>query len=234
MIVTIPSYHRAGQVSSLDFLGDAFSKEEIIIGTQCEEDYEAYTQLYGERATVIYRAGSCCSDNRNNLLSWLHEQGITECLQIDDDLKNIRTMADKRLVGKEFRELMERCLALCREEGVTLFSGGSTDNFFPLRKGAGPCMLVGMLLGFLDTSVRFDPKFLIKHDYELSLRLMAQGRKVIRFNSFGASAKHKSSGGCSDAWKRKDYEWEAQMLVEAFPQYVKLNPKKRGEILFIR
>lgn len=124
MIVTIPSYHRAGEVSSLDFLGDAFSRDEIIIGTQCKEDYEAYTELYGERATVIYKEGHCCSDNRNNLLEYLSERGITECLQIDDDLKYIRTMDDRRLVGKDFRELIEKCYALCRKEEVTLFGGG--------------------------------------------------------------------------------------------------------------
>ena len=94
-------------------------------------------------------------------------------------------------------------------------------------------IIVGMLTGILDTSIRYDNIFKIKHDYELSLRLMKQGRKVIRFNSFAAVAAHQTSGGCEEWWKRGDYAVEADWLVQAYPELVTYHPTRKGEIKFI-
>lgn len=233
MTITIPSYKRAGKVTTLDFLGDAFTKEEIIIGTQTQEDYEAYQSAYGERATVIFKDGNCVGDNRNSLLEYCQEHGIKECLQLDDDVRCIVTKANQKLKGKEFRDLMERCFSMCRENEVTMFGGYCCENPFMMSRTAKPNIIVGMLCGILDTSIRYDSTFRIKEDYELSLRLLSRGKRVIRFNSFGASAAHKTAGGCSDDWLSKGYEQWAQLLVEAYPDLVKLNPSKKGEIKFI-
>lgn len=233
MTITIPSYKRAGKVTTLDFLGDVFSKSEIIIGTQNKEDYKAYSDLYGDKATIIYKEGNSVGENRNNLLEYCQEHGITECLQLDDDMRCVVTKDKKKLKGKEFRNLMEKCFSLCRENGVTMFGGYCCENPFMMSNTAKPNLIVGMLCGILDTSIRYDANFRIKEDYELSLRLMSRGKRVIRFNSFGASAAHKTAGGCSADWKSEDFQKWAQLLVDAYPDLVKLNPSKIGEIKFI-
>ena len=52
----IPSYQRAEDPFTLDLLTRlGYTKDEIIISTQTKEDYELYTNLQGDRATVIYR-----------------------------------------------------------------------------------------------------------------------------------------------------------------------------------
>lgn len=232
MIITIPSYKRAGKVTTLDFLGDAFSKEEIIIGTQSKEDYDAYKTAYGDKATVIYKEGFCCSDNRNNLLEYCQEQGITETLQLDDDIRHVITMYRQKLMGKEFRTLMEQCFDICHKNDIVMFGGYCCENPFMMSRTAKRNIIVGMLCAILDTSVRFDKKFKIKHDYELSLRMMQQGRRVVRFNSFAAAASHKSAGGCSEWWNSKDYQVEADWLVEAYPNLVAHHSTKKGEIKF--
>ena len=48
MTICIPSYKRAGDVLTLDMLGDAFTRDEIIISTQTLDDYEKYQKLYHE------------------------------------------------------------------------------------------------------------------------------------------------------------------------------------------
>ena len=233
MTITIPSYKRAGKVTTLDFLGDAFSKEEIIIGTQSEEDYLAYSEKYGSRATVVYKEGHCCGDNRNNLLAYCQENGIKETLQLDDDIRYVITMYKQKLVGNDFRELMERCFEICRVNNIVMFGGYCCENPFMMSKTAKRNIIVGMLCGILDTSIRNDTKFQIKLDYELSLRMMQQGRKVVRFNSFAVAAAHRSSGGCSAGWARPDYDVEAEWLIEAYPNLVKHHPTRKGEIKFI-
>lgn len=233
MIITIPSYQRANKVTTIDFLGDAFKKEEIIIGTQTEEDFKLYSEKYGERAIVIYKQGNSVGENRNNLLEYCQEHGIKECLQLDDDLRCIVTLDKRRLRGKEFRDLLERCFDMCRESRVTMFGGYCCENPLMMSRTAKPNVIVGMLCGILDTSIRYDVSFRIKEDYELSLRLMRQGKRVIRFNSFGASAAHKTAGGCSEDWQSADYDKWAQLLIDAYPEYVKGHPTKKGEIKFI-
>ena len=233
MTITIPSYKRSEKLTTIDFLGEAFSKEEVIIGTQTEEDYELYSQKFGDVATVIFKAGFSCGDNRNNLLEYCEEHNIKETLQLDDDIRHVRTMYDQKLKSFEFRQLMEKCFSVARENGVILFGSYATDNKLSMKRTASRNIIVGMLSGILDTSIRYDRKFKIKHDYELSLRMMQQGRKVVRFNSFSVVASHKSSGGCLEAWKRKDYKVEAEWLAEAYPNLVKLHPNRIGEIKFI-
>ena len=233
MTIAIPSYKRAGKVTTLDFLGDAFNKEEIIIGTQTQQDYDSYLSLYGEKATIIYKEGNSCGENRNSLLEYCSKNGINEVLMLDDDISHVITMQKKKLVGKEFRELMERCYSMCRENNVVLFGGYCCENPFMMSKTIKRNIIVGMLFGLLDTSVRFDPQFFVKEDYELSLRLMMQGKKVARFNMFAAAAKHKTAGGCEDAWKRNDHQELAELLVSAYPNLVKLHPTRKGEIKFI-
>ena len=232
MIVCIPSYKRAGRVTTVDFLGDAFSKDEIIIGTQTKEDYEAYLSIYGDRATVIYKDGDCCSDNRNSLLEWCQQHGHTSCFQLDDDVRYIRAYNRQKMKGSEARELMQQCENLSKQNDITLLGAYCCDNPLMMSRTCCKNILVGMFLYINDTSVRFDKKFLIKHDFELSLRLMREGRKVIRLNSFAPVAAHESKGGCEDAWKRKDYIVEAEWLAEAFPEYCELSKKNKGEIKF--
>lgn len=233
MTIAIPSYKRAGKVTTLDFLGDAFTKEEIIIGTQTAEDYDLYCASYGERAHVIYKEGHSCGENRNSLLEYCETYGINEVLILDDDISHVITMQKKKLVGKGFRELMERCYQMCRENKVVLFGGYCCENPFMMSKTIKRNIIVGILFGLLDTSVRFDPNFFVKEDYELSLRLMTQGKNVARFNMFAAAAKHKTAGGCEEAWKRNDHQELAELLVAAYPELIKLHPTRKGEIKFI-
>lgn len=233
MIITIPSYKRAGKVTTLAFLDNAFSKDEIIIGTQDANDYSEYMALYGEQATIIYNEAHSVSENRNNLLEYCQAHGYKECLQLDDDISCVVTLHKAKLKGIAFRELIEKTFDVCRKNKVIMFGGYCCSNPLMMKATAKPNLIVGMLCGILDTTIRYDTNFRIKEDYELSLRLMSQGKLVIRFNSFGVEAKHKTSGGCSEDWKAADYQKWANMLVDAYPELVKHSNKRKGEIIFI-
>lgn len=233
MTICIPSYQRAGDFKTFNLLGNAFSKDEIIIGTQTEEDFLSYKKLFGEKATVIYGEAHSCGENRNNLLEWCQRRGDREVLFLDDDLRHIRTIRDDRLGGAEFRELMEKCFDICRKNGIVMFGSYATDNRLMMSKTATPNIIDGMLCGLLDTSLRFDATFTTKSDYELSLRLMSKGRKVIRFNSFAPASVPRTKGGCYEIRQRKqEYYHVAELLLQAYPQYIKPHPCRKGEIKF--
>lgn len=234
MIIGIPSYKRAGRVKTLDFLGGAFNKDEIIISTQTESDLDEYSKLYGNSATIICREAHSAGEARNNLLDYAEENGLKEILFLDDDISFVQTMNRKKLNGQNFRELMESCFSICREKNVVLFGGYPVANHFFMSNTAKRNIINGMLFALLDVTYRFDTYFTTKEDYELSLRIMRQGKRVIRFNSFGAQADYKTKGGCEEIRENKEkYYFLAKLLVDAYPNLVKLNKEKKGEIKFI-
>lgn len=233
MIVCIPSYKRAGNVKTFGLLDGAFKKEEVILATQTKDDYEAYRALYSDKATIIYKEAHSAGESRNNLLDYCQPKGIKEVLFLDDDLRHIRTMYDQKITGKAFRELMEMCFNVARENNIVLFGSYATDNKLSMKKTITRNIIDGMLCGLLDTSIRYDKLFTTKEDYELSLRLMSQGKKVARFNSFAPASVPRTKGGCEEIRSGKEAFDMAQMLVDAYPELVKLHPNRKGEIKFI-
>lgn len=233
MTIAIPSYKRAGNVKTFGLLNGAFPKEDVILATQTKEDYEAYSELYADKATIILAEAHSCGESRNNLLDYCEANGIREVLFLDDDLRYIRTMYDSRIIGVEFRELMEKCFDIARKNDITLFGSYATDNRLSMKKTVTRNIIDGMLCGLLDTSIRYDIKFTTKSDYELSLRLMAQGKKVARFNSFAPAQVPRTKGGCEELRQKPEYYDFAGLLVDAYPNLVKLHPKRKGEIKFI-
>lgn len=233
MTICIPSYKRAGNVKTFGLLDDAFSKDEVIMATQTEEDYEAYSGLYGDKANIIFREAHSCGESRNNLLDYCESRGIKEILFLDDDIRYIRTMYDGKVIGMEFKKLMEECFKVARTNGITLFGSYATDNKLSMKKTVTRNIIDGMLCGLLDTSIRYDITFTTKSDYELSLRLMSQGKKVARFNSFAPAQVPRSKGGCEELRQKPEYYDFAGLLVDAYPELVKLHPKRKGEIKFI-
>ena len=233
MLVAIPSYKRADNVKTFGLLNGAFAKDEVVVATQTEEDYQAYSELYGDKVTIIYAEAHSAGESRNNLLDYCESKGIKEVLFLDDDLRHIRTMYDERIVGKEFRALMEKCFSIARVNNITLFGSYATDNKLSMKRTITRNIIDGMLCGLLDTSIRYDITFTTKSDYELSLRLMSQGKKVARFNSFAPASVPRTKGGCEELRQKPEYYDFAGLLVDAYPDLVKLHPKRKGEIKFI-
>lgn len=225
--ILIPSYQRAGRASTIDFLrGGVYGCEDIIVSTQTEDDYQAYKKAYAGKATIIYREGNSVGDNRNTLLEWAQKNGVSFAVMLDDDIRSFRFMNGKRITTPEqAHELFLRCFWLASGEGSPLWGCYPCDNRLSMKPKVRCTLLTGTLLGFLDTTLRFDNRYRIKEDYELSLRLMRQGRKVLRFDSFGVTAQHKTEGGCFADWGNQGRY--ADMLVEQYPELCEIDKKKK-------
>lgn len=227
MKILIPSYKRCGMASTIDLLnGDIFKKEDIIVSTQTKKDYEDYLRTYKGKATIIYRESHCVGDNRNTLLYFAKTHGIKKAVMLDDDISAIRFI-NGSLTNKpeQLHTLFNKCFSIAERTGAVLWGCYPIDNSFFMKNSITISLLIGTCLGFLNTDLEFDPNFRIKEDYELTLRLMRQGKKIIRFNSFAMSARHKTRGGCFDDWK--DDEIYADMLVSKYPDLCEYDKKKK-------
>ena len=86
MRIGIPSYQRVNSCKTLDTLiSMGYGRDEIIISTQTADEYRAYQQAHGDKATIIYREGSNDSVNRNTILAFMNVD--EEFILMDDDIK---------------------------------------------------------------------------------------------------------------------------------------------------
>lgn len=233
--ILIPSYHRHERQDTLDLLSsDVFRRDDIIISTQDASDYTVYSERYGERATVIYKKGNSVGDNRNTLLEWCQENRVKRAVMLDDDIRAFRTYDGAKITQPlQIKKMLSQCFSLAEKHGATIFGAYMVDNTFFMKNTVSVNkLLIGTVLGFNDTSLRFDPQFRIKEDFELCLRLISKGRRVLRFNSFSAIARHKTKGGCENDWKLGYLDEVANILVMTYPNLVKLS-HRRGEIKMI-
>lgn len=227
MKILIPSYKRCGDVLTLGMLsGGMFGCDDIIIATQTQRDFEAYTKTYKGTATIIYREGHCVGDNRNSLLEWAQKNNVNRAVMLDDDIKSIRFLNGSRANSPEqLYSLFSRCFAYAEKAEAPLWGCYPCDNRLSMKKSITISLLTAPCLGFLDLGVRFSSRYRIKEDYELCLRLLRQGRKVLRFNSFGMSVSHKQGGGCFEDWQKGDIY--ADMLVREYPTLCELDKRKK-------
>lgn len=224
--ILIPSYHRAERQRTLDLLhGSVFTRDDIVIATQTESDHEAYTRLHGERAQIIYRPGDSVGDNRNTLLEWAQNNGVIRAVMLDDDIAQFKFYNFYRTKDcKEISTLFDRCFDIAARLNADLWGTYPMDNPQSMRPKLSVSLLTGTCIGILNNELRFNPTFRIKEDYELTLRLMSQGRRVIRFNHFAPSAAHKTRGGCYEDWTRQgEY---AELLLAAYPELVEIDKRK--------
>lgn len=215
----IPSYKRAGKVTTIDYLESiGVSKEDIYVFLQDENDYAEYQKLYSDRANIHYRKGSCVSDNRNNILDYFDDG--EKILMLDDDLKYIGIKSGKRLVKMEkgsVVKFIEHAFDLIEKNHALIFTGYPASNALFMSNTIDKRMFgVGCMYGIINKGCyRFRPEYTIKEDIELCLRTMNDGYNCYRINFVTAVAKHKQDGGCKEFWvSDKDSECTKRLLIE--------------------
>lgn len=241
----IASYKRPNRQPMLKLLsGMGYTRDEIILSTQTEEDYTSYREKYGEMATVLYRKGKNVCDNKNTILDWITENAEgTRVVICSDKVRGVKWMdRDKNLHKIDTREEMDRFVK--KAFGVTKMLGGSVfgvysvgNTFYMSHNIAINQQILGCFMGILDpTSERFDPKVPLKEDFEFSLRHINKGGRVVRFNDVCLTETLHTGGGSHDLWfSEGDYINEVctTRIMELYPQLVKPHATRKNEIRYV-
>lgn len=232
--ILIPSYNRADKQSTLQLLTPEFQRDDIILATQTENDFYAYSR-YDKQATIIYKDGNCVGDNRNTLLEYCQRNGIKKALMLDDDIRALRILGGRSVKNKSsIRAIFDHCFQAAEKMNIPLWGAYITDNALSFKAVPSINELInGACMGFLDTSLRFNTEFRLKEDYELCLRLISNNRDILRFNHFAVQASFKAKGGCEADWARNSCKY-GQLLTLMYPDLCKLHPNKIGEIKLIK
>lgn len=234
-------YKRPEASRTLDYLdGLGFPKERRILSVQTEEDRDAYTRsgLSERVGTFLYREASTAAGNRNTIL--LNVPEGTNVVFMDDDIKQV-VMEDLGLVPLDTLEKFERMcklgFATAQKNRTICFGLYPVANAYFMRGGYKKAAIcVGTLIGMVATpGITFCEELQTKEDYELCCRIIRKYGACIRLDRFACDVLHYSKGGCEDAWKDKSGVIRvAELLVAKYPDILKLNPKRPGEVLMVK
>lgn len=232
-IVAIPSYKRADEQISLNCLKSlGFTKTEIYLFVQTEDDKRAYEDAWSDDATVIYRPASSISEARNNILRYFN--GSQNILMMDDDIKRFGRLAGNKIEditeGDVFVKLINECFKFTSKRG-NLFGIYPVYNGYFMEKSISTMVTVNTVLGFCKRShLLFDETLTAKEDIDMCGNILRNGGRVFRFNFLAVDAKHRTNdGGCKDVWNSDKNEKAVRTLCMRYPNIFapkKNNPKE--------
>lgn len=235
----IPSYNRPDKQPTLEYLEKlGVPKEKILLSTQTAEEYKKYKEAYGSRVhKVLYRQGKNAADNRNTILEAIPSGD--RVIIFDDDIKHISRLTGGKLTPIETKTEFEAFVAygfrLAAKLHTTAFSVYPVHNAFYMSNSYTERNIgEGTLLGIVKTDIMFDPEYDTKEDYEFSCRIIRKFGAMPRLNNIACNAPHYTKGGCESMWEDKSKCFEAaRRLATIYPDIVKLNKARAGEILTI-
>jgi hypothetical protein len=141
---------------------------------------------------------------RNWIKKTAENKGGRFCI-IDDDIKAFtywskgkqHKLSDDRLI-----EHIEAMFDLAESWGVKFFGvnpaidKGSFKEYTPFSLSS---YISGSFNGFVNCPAYFDENLPLKEDYDFTLQILNQFRKVLRFNAYGLSKNdHANLGGCAN------------------------------------
>ena len=230
----IPTYKRVEKQLTLQMLKKfGYTKEDIIMATQTEDDYTAYKNKYNEDCIIICREGHSVTDNRNTLIDYFDKgQWI---IMLDDDINGFFKLTGKSLTKietkEEFDKMINDFFIYTEKNNGKMWGVYPCKNAFFMGQSINKKDIVNSCLGII-VDERFDENLKAKEDIELCCRYIKNGYNIIRFNFITYDVKHKQTGGCSDVWKTQENEIVARKLVYKYPSLLKLNSRRRGEVLY--
>ena len=242
VIFAIASYDRADRQHFLAYLKKfGFKKDEIYISTQRKADRDAYTERFGDDATILYREAHNVSENKNTLVDRLCGRGIP-VIFASDKVKSLQYLgADGKAhdveTRKQFDQFIGWCYGVCAKNHGSVWGVYPTSNaYFMKRSASVDKMLLGCLMGFMpNAKFRFDPNFPLKEDFELSLRVVKEGGHTVRFNNLCLNATFHTKGGCHAFWNSegdKVNEDCCRRMFAKYPTLVTKHPTRKNELRY--
>lgn len=213
--INVPSYKRADKLDTLKLLPNAnywvheFEKEE-------------YSKLGIDNLFIIPdKLKGNIAKVRNFILDST-DLGYDVIVQIDDDFKHIGYWEDKKAIRltqeKEIIDMIEKYSGLADKWGVKLWGVNVNPDkqnyreytpFYTLRyiSASFSCFLKG-------NELRYDERFSLKEDYDMTLQQLNKYRQVLRINKYFYVKKSvEQIGGCS-MYRNIDREKNQILLLQ--------------------
>lgn len=199
MIVTVPSYGRAGRVTTVD----VFPEGTIIVPEKQRETYEALQRLPDgwSIATIPDEDDGNIARKRNAILGMYPGEDV---VMLDDDYDYIGSWnrgEDHRLDHDDIRHLLSEGFRMVRELGTVLWGiNVQVDRKF--YREYTPISVTNIVLGpFLALTAErppdllFDVDLWLKEDYDFALKVLHRYHRILRLNRYHYRVDHQSELG---------------------------------------
>lgn len=241
----IASYDRVDRQPMLELLSETgYRRDEIILATQTPDDFEKYSEKYGEMATVIFHEGKNVSENKNTVLRHIRDHcDNTRVVMCSDKVRAINAMgADKMLRAIRTREELDHTVKtayyIAQHTGASIWGVAPVANTFYMERSISTNLfLIGCFMGLTNPAEQmFDAEQPLKEDWEITLRTIASGGRTIRFNDICLTSTLHTKGGCHAEWNsdgdRRNAECTGRLLA-LYPDLVKPHARRKNELRYI-
>ena len=235
----IPSYQRSEKQLTLDYLESVGVRpEQIVMSVQTEEDYEKYAKYRDRVGQLIYRKAHNVSGNTNTIFDAVPKG--EKIVILDDDIQYLSVLRGGKLhpvkTAEEFNRIFAFGYSVAAKLRTIGFSVYPVHNEYFMSNSVHTIHIgEGTLLAFHNVGIRFDEFIDTKSDFETTCRVIRRYGTYPRLNMVSCKAGHYTSGGCDWNWKDPDrVAGDAATLVAMYPDLVRANPKRPGEVLMQR
>jgi len=210
-MIYVPSYKRARNCKAAQWL-----KQAIICCHKFER--KEYAKLNKNEIMVIpdKLAGKGMATIRN----WILDNAKSfRVLMIDDDVSSIGFFENQikhKLTESQVYQFIDNGFRMCKELGTMLWGVNLLNDKKAYREYSPfslSSVILGPFFGVFKNSIRFDETLGLKEDYDYSLQVLNQYRKILRFNKYHYITEHLiGKGGCI-AYRTSDSEIEQRQAL---------------------
>jgi len=212
-MILSPSYKRAGICST----------HKIIPGvTYCVHAFEAneYRNAGLEVEEIPDKVRGNIARVRNWMLEYSEKKKEKRVLMVDDDLVGLIWWEknDRKDMDPEWaEEFIENGFNMAEGFGAKLWGMNVTTDKGSYREYTPFSMksyISASFSGHLLPTIRYDERFSLKEDYDFTIQILQERRRILRFNMVYYNARHiNTQGGCAD-YRLQDREKDQLKLLQ--------------------
>jgi hypothetical protein len=227
-IITCISHNRHENINK--FI-EKVGTDKIVFFVKDENDKEKYLKN-GAKEVIV--SGSLMQ-SRNASLDYCFSMNKI-CIQLSDDLENIMV---NDFTGKRTHEyvlvadVIENIINDFIENEYYFAGFPPTNNpFFALKQKELNKFIVGDFIIIKPNKLKFDNNLMLKEDYDYTLQHIQEFGSCVRYGGYLNSFKHYSNKGGAVSYRSAQLEQKTiQYLISKWGECIKLNPKRKNEIL---
>lgn len=212
------------------------SLEDICVALQDRAELNAYRAKHPD-VRYIVREADCAAGNRNTLIGAMGAPVVL----MDDDISSFAIKRPgtnfKRVVKREeFEPEFVRAIEEATANRCCLMGVAATGNDLVARgrsEYSYDVLLQGSFVVVLKDGVRFDERWKMVEDYELSLRAILHGHTLrANYISVNKPQNGTNAGGLHDRYARGELTGWIEMLAKQYPMFKPNKAKTGGQVRF--
>ena len=225
MIIVSPSFKRANGVLTHKILPDV-----IYAVHEFEQDE------YISRGFNVLVMPDDIRGNIARVRNWIkrhYEKDHDELIIIDDDIKSFlfwEGLKQVRLEGDSLIEHFESMFILAKDWGVSVFGVNPATDKGSYREYTPFCTtsyVSGSFNGLINCPMYFDETMPLKEDYDFTIQVCNEERKILRFNQYSMNKDdHGNLGGCANYRTITREKEQLQLLQKKWGEKIVREDKK--------